>query len=112
MSVVIKPLFEPVQLTNANVTYYTAPVPTRVDKMTLTNPTAGAATATIYWVPSGGAAADGNAMVKSRSIQSLESWDVWPFIGHVLAVGDLIVAVASAGATINFFASGTAVSGQ
>lgn len=110
MAVVILPLFEVRQLTNAAVTYYTAPVATRIDKMTLHNPTAGAATATIYWVPSGGAAAAANALVTTRPIQSLESWDVTPFIGQVLAAGDFISALASAGAVLNFVASGTRVS--
>lgn len=110
MAVNIQPLIEVLPLTNAVATYFTAQVPTRIDKMTVANPTAGAATVTIHWVPNGGSAADNNALVKTRSVQSLESWDVWPFIGQVLAVGDTIQAVASAGATINLAASGTTVS--
>lgn len=110
MAVVVKPLFEVVQLTNGAVAYYTATVPTRIDKMTVHNPTGSAATVTVYWVPSGGAAGATNALVTTRPVQSLESWDVFPFMGQVLATGDNISAVASAGATINFSASGTLIS--
>ena len=110
MAVNIQPLIEVVPLTNATATYFTAQVPTRIDKMTVANPTGGAATVSIYWVPQSGTAGDSNVLVKTRPVQSLESWDVWPFIGQVLAVGDTIQAVASAGATINLAASGTTVS--
>ena len=113
MSVGITPLFEPVQLTNAAVTYFTAQVPTQIQKLTLNNPSATTAyKATINWVPSGSSATSANQIVTSRYLQALESWDVWPFIGHVLNVGDFISAFADTGAKLNFFGSGTTVSGS
>lgn len=112
MSAVIQPLFEPTQLTASAATYFTAQAPTRIDKMTVANPdTAVGYNVTIYWVPAGGGAGVANAIVSTRRLQPGETWDVFPFIGHVLGVGDLIDAVASTAAKINFFASGTVVSG-
>jgi hypothetical protein len=112
MSVIITPLFEPTQLTGAAATYFTAQVATQISKMTVSNPSSTTSyTCTIYWVPSGGTAGPANAIVTTRAIQPLETWDVWPFIGHVLAAGDFISAFASTAAKLNFFASGTTVSG-
>lgn len=112
MSVVIQPLFEPVQLTGAAATYFTAQVATRIDKMTLANPsTTTAYTATIYLVPSGQVAGVTYALVTARPLQPLETWDVWGAIGQVLAAGDFISAFASTTAKLNFFAAGTSVSG-
>lgn len=111
MSVILQPLWEPVQLTNAAVNYYTAGAFTLVGKCTVSNPTAGAAAVTIYWVPSGQSAAADNAIVTARIVQPKESFDVWPLIGHVLNVGDMIAALASVGGVLNFFGSGTTDSG-
>lgn len=111
MTVNIQPLFEPTQLTNADATYYTAAVQTRIDKMTVFNPTAAVHNVTIHWVPAGGAPTDANIIGgKARPLQPGENFDVWGFIGHVMGVGDFISAKADAGAALNFFASGTLVS--
>lgn len=112
MSVTIQPLFEPVQLAAAATNYFVAGSPTRIDKMTVANPdSANSYTVTIYWVPQSGAAGVANAIVTTRRLQPLETWDVYPMIGQVLNVGDAISALASTAAKVNFFASGTVFSG-
>lgn len=111
MSVTIVPLFEPTTIAGSATSYFAAPVPTQILKMTVANPNAVAYTVTIYWVPNGGAAGITNAIVTTRPIQALETWDVWPFIGHVLNTGDFIAALASTATKLVFFASGTQVSG-
>lgn len=111
MSVKILPLFEPVQLTGSAAIYFTAQVPTRIDKLTLANPSSTTAyTATLYLVPSGGSPSAANAIVTARPVQPLETWDVWSAIGQVLATGDTLQALASTAAALNMFAAGTSVS--
>lgn len=110
MAVTIITLFEPQQLTSSIAPYFTASVPTRIDKLTLSNPTASARQVSIYWVPRGGAAGPTNQIIAGRYIQPGESWDVSPLMGHVLTPGDEIAAVADSAAAVDFFGSGTAVS--
>lgn len=112
MAVTITPLFEPVQIANAATVYFTAQVPTQIQKLTVANPSNTTAySVTLYWVPNAGAAGVTNAIQTTRFIQALETWDAWPFIGHVLNPGDAIAALASVAAKLNFFGSGTQVSG-
>lgn len=113
MSNVIQPIIEPIQITNADATYFTAQVPTQVLKLTVCNPVGNAAAwISVNWIPSSGAVGATNLVLSQRYIQPGESWDVAPMIGQVLAVGDKISMKASAGATINAFGSGVAVSGS
>lgn len=109
MAVTIAPLIEPTQLTAAAVSYYRANVPTRIDKMTVANPTATPRSVTIYWVPSGGSPDGTNTIVATRFLNANETWDVSPMIGHTLGVGDTIQALASAATAIVIAASGTQV---
>lgn len=109
MAVTILPLIEPVQVAAADTIYYTAQVPTRIDKMTVTNPTATPRWITVNWVPSAGASSASNTMVFQRFVNAGESWDIAPMIGHTLAVGDTIHATASAATALVLSASGTQV---
>lgn len=109
MAVTILPLFEPVQVTAGTLTYYNATVPTRIDKMSVSNPTGTARWVTIYWVPSGASATAANTIVFQRYVNAGESWDVTPMIGHTLGIGDTIQAIASAATALVFAASGTQV---
>lgn len=110
MAVSIITLFEPQQLTSSIAAYFTAPVPTRIDKLTLSNPTTNARQVSIYWVPRGGAAGPTNQIIANRYLQPNETWDVYPLMGHVLSPGDEIAAVCDSAAAVDFFGSGTAVS--
>lgn len=113
MAYQIQPLWQPAQLQTAAGVWYNALVKTRIDKITVSNPSATAGnvyTVTIAWVPSGLMFGVPFQVVTTKAIQPLESWDAWPLIGHTLGVGDTIQALASTGAVLNFFGSGTTVS--
>lgn len=107
MAVVILPIIEPVQIANAATLYYTALLRTTIDKMTVSNPDAAVPySVTLYWVPAGAGPTGANIVQPARALQPLESWDAWVFIGQTLAVGDMIYALASTAAKLNFMASG------
>lgn len=108
MAVVIFSLFEPTQLTlSPTPALYVAQLRTQIDKITIANPSATTSyTATVYWVPALGAAASTNAIQTTRALQPLETWDVWTFIGHTIAVGDSIQAIASVANVLTAFGSG------
>lgn len=111
MANIIQPLFEPVQLTNAAVAYYTAAARTRIDKLTIHNPSATVTyNATIYWVPAAGAPGITNAIETLRPVLPHESWDVFSVIGQTLGVGDALYMLASTSAVLNAFASGLVMS--
>lgn len=111
MAFTIQPLFEPVRLTNVAVAYYTATARTQIQKLTISNPSAVTAyTATVYWVASTGAPTSLNAIETTRTILPLETWDVFSLIGHTLAAGDSIQALASTTNVLNFFGSGLVMS--
>ena len=115
MPVTLAPLFEPTQIANATTTYYTATNPTQIDKMTLVNSdNAAAHWASIYLVPSGGAAGAANRILlgnlPGKLLQPGESFDVTNAMGHILNPGDFIAAIADTAAKVTFFASGRVVS--
>lgn len=111
MAVTLNQLVAPQQIANSATTYYTAAVTTRIDKVSVTNPTATAATVTFYIVPSAGSVGDSTTITKTRSINTLETWTVFDLIGHVMNAGDTLRAVASAATTLTLMASGTQVTG-
>lgn len=108
-TITLLPLFEPLQLAAAASPLFTAIAPTRVDKLTVTNTDAAARTVSFYWVPGGGTFGAANLLVSARPLQVGESWDVQPFMGHVLAVGDQLFGLASAAGVVNVFGSGVQV---
>lgn len=112
MASTINPLFNAQQLSAAAATYFTAQVSTQILKLTIANTEpATAYTVSIHLVPAGDVAGPANLIVNERSLQGGESWDVWPAIGAVLGVGDMIAAVASVADKVNIFGSGLMVSG-
>lgn len=97
-----------VQITTAAVAYVTgaANAQTLVKRAVFTNVTAGAITITVHRVPSGGTAGATNMIIDTRSIAALGT-DLAPELANmVLTAGDTIQCLASANASINFFASG------
>lgn len=103
-----KRLVEGSQLTGSAVTYYTAPAKTKtiLKKLTLTNTSAGAVTATVYLIPSGGTAGDANTLKKAVSIAAGATYDCAEAVNHVLEPGDFLQALASAGTAVTLMASG------
>lgn len=107
MSVVAQTLFEETAVPNVDTTMYTAPTNSRVyiDKLTVTNPTAGALTITVNLVPSGGSVASTNVITSAYSIAAGGSYTFPEIVGHILGAGAFISAVGSA-AGLNMRASG------
>lgn len=95
------------QLTTSAVTYVTAVNERiRLERITLCNTTGGAVTATVYLVPSGGAAGVTNIVISAKSIAPGETYKCPELIGHVLESGGTLQALASAGASITITGSG------
>lgn len=105
--ITIGPLFEPQYLPNVAGVLYTALSRTMWDKVTVANPSASTAyTCSLYWCPNGASPTAANAMVTTRQLQPLETWDCWFFVGHTMGVGDTFQGVASVATALVIFASG------
>lgn len=91
--------FAPTVLTTSAATLYTVPTDNvlRSAVLRLSNTTAGLVTATVYAVPSGGTAADSNAVVKGLGIPANGFYDV---AVPVMSEADFIQALASAGTSV------------
>ena len=112
MAVTPKPLVASQQLTNSNASYYTATnVKTIIDKCTLCNTTAGAVTATIDVVDSGGSAGVTERLISARSIAAGETYVCPEVVGHILASGDTIQGLCSASTSLTIRVSGREFSG-
>lgn len=112
MAVTPKGLVASQQLTNASASYYLATnVKAIIDKMTICNTTAGAVTATVDLIDSGGSAGVTERIISARSIAAGETYTCPEAVGHVLNSGDSIAALASAGSALTFRVSGREVSG-
>jgi len=98
------------QLTGSAATYYTSPANTitTIAACTLTNTTAGAVTATMHLVVSGGAASASNMILSARTIAAGESYNVGAALGQSLAAGGFISALAGSSTSITLVASGYA----
>jgi len=103
-----KSLVNGTNLTNVAATYYTAPASTKaiIKKATFCNDDAIVVTVTINLVPSGGAAAYGNRITKTKSLAAGETWSCPDVENHVLEAGGFISMVASVTAKIGVRISG------
>lgn len=107
MAVTPKRLISGSQLTTSAATYYTATsVKARIDALVLTNTSAGAVTATVHLVPSGGSAGASNCILSARSLAAGESYVVPGALGQWLESGGTIQALASSATAITIVASG------
>jgi hypothetical protein len=95
-------------LTNGTVTYYTASlVRARVDKCTVTNPTAGNDSVTIFLVPSGGSAGVSNVVVDAKVVAAHETYPCGnEVVGHWIEPGGTIQASSAAGSVLSLMISG------
>jgi hypothetical protein len=110
MAVTPKCLVEPVLLTTANVNYYTVGKgATIIDKMTVINVTAFDDVITIYLVPSGGSAGSSNRIARNLRIAPDETYEFSKVEGHILNIGDSIMAVAGNASALSFRVSGREV---
>ena len=104
-----KRLTNPTVLTTSYVTQYAAPSATTtiVKQLIISNPTGTAATVNVSIVPSGGSASTSNNILGGLTV-SANSTLVFD-LSQVLATGDFISALASAGSTLNIVVSGVEV---
>lgn len=96
------------QLTTSAATYYTVPANTitTISACTLTNTTAGAVTATLYRVASGGSASAANCVLSARTIAAGESYNVGALIGQSYSAGWTLQGLAGSATSITLVASG------
>lgn len=107
MAISPKRLIAGSQIAATATTYYTATgVKARIDSCALTNTTAGAVTATVHLVPSGGSADATNCILSAKSLNAGETYIVPGAIGQWLEAGGTIQALASAATSIAIVASG------
>jgi hypothetical protein len=111
MTINVRCLVEAVQVTAAEVTYYTAPPNTRtlIDKLTGTNTNVGAVTITVSLVASGNSVGVGSQIVRTRALAAGETYGFPELVGHVLNPGDFISIAASSAASVNVRISGREV---
>lgn len=109
MTITAKVLIPPKQAEAAQTTQYTATnVRAILDKFTATNTSAGAVTISIHLITSG-VAADGNLIVKTKSLAANETYTFPELVGHILESGSSISTIASAASSITIRASGREV---
>lgn len=111
MAVVPKQLVAPVQVASSATDYIPAvTIKTRIDKVTVTNPTSTARTITFYIIPSGGSAGDSTTITKTYSVPGTSTWNCPDLVGQILTIGDKLQAVASAATALTLMISGTEIS--
>lgn len=101
------------QIANSATTYYTATnVRARIDACALTNTTAGAVTATLHIVPSGGTATASNCVLSAQSIPAGGTFTPPGVIGQWIERGGTLQALASAATSITLVVSGIEYAGN
>ena len=107
MSVTVKNIIPAKQAENAQTTQYTAiNCKTIIDAFTVTNTSAGNVQLSVNLVPVGGAPADGNLIMKTRSVAPNETYRCPELIGHVLEASGFISTLASAATSLTIRADG------
>jgi hypothetical protein len=103
-----KSLVDGTNLTDAAATYYTAGTGTKaiIKKATFCNDNSSVVTVTINLVPSGGSAAYGNRITKTKSLVAGETWSCPDVENHVLEAGGFISMLASVTAKVGVRISG------
>lgn len=101
------------ELTTASVTLHTSTnARTQITAATLTNKTAGAVTATIYIVDSGGAISDANApIIAGFSVAANSTVGLPELVAQALSAGQTLRALASANSALILWVSGDVVTG-
>ena len=111
MAVTVKVLIPAKTAENSQTTQYTANgVSAVIDKFTATNYSATAATISVNLVTAAGSAANGNLIVKTKTLQAAETYTFPELVGHVLAPSGFISTIAGTASAINIRASGREIS--
>lgn len=107
MTVTVKVLIPAKNAENTQTTQYTATgVKTIIDKFTATNYSGATATISVNLVTSADTAGNQNLIVKTKSLQSNETYTFPEIVGASMEPGGFISTVASATTSINIRASG------
>lgn len=103
-------LVAPVQLTNADAVYYTAPAATaaRISRAVFTNTSGSAVTITAY-VTTGGAGAAATTLISARSVAAGESYVSPELAGAVLPPASQLRGLCSANTSVTFTVSGVTI---
>ena len=112
MAVTVRALVAAKAAESSQTSQYTCPAATRaiIDKFTATNTSANSATLSVNIVTTGGTAADGNLITKTKAIAAGEVYTFPELVGHVLEPGGFISTLASAATSITIRASGREIS--
>ena len=110
MTVLVKDIIPPKQVENSQTTQYTATnCKTIIDKMTVTNTSAGNVTFSCNLVESGGTAGDSNLVIKARGIAPSETYLCPEIVGHTLEPSGFISTIAGSATSLTIKASGREV---
>ena len=110
MSVTVKVLVPAKTAENTQTTQYTATgVTAIIDKFTATNYSATAATLSVNLVTNADTAGNQNLIIKTKTLQSAETYTFPELVGHVLAPSGFISTIAGASSAINIRVSGREV---
>lgn len=103
-----KSMVDGINLTDAAATYYTVPTGTRgiIKKATFCNDHSSVVTVTINIVPSGGSAAYGNQITKTKSLAAGETWSCYDVENQVMETGGFISMLASVASKVGVRISG------
>lgn len=106
MTVTTSTLVAPQQLIASNVTYYTAAALTILDKMTLCNTTAVAATATFDLVPLSGTAGVTKRIMSAQSVAPGATYLCPEIAGHSIEIGYTLQGFSSTASALTVMVSG------
>jgi hypothetical protein len=108
VTVTPKVLIAAKQAANTQTTQYTAPASTKavVDKFTVTNTSANAASLSVNLVTTGGSPGASNLIVDARVIAPDECYTLPELVGQVLEAGGYISTLASAASALTIRCSG------
>lgn len=107
MTVTVRNIIPSKQAEAAQTTQYTASnCKALIDKFTVTNTTATAATFACNLVAYGGTAGDANLVLKTHTIAAGETYCCPELVGHVLESGGFISTLAGTASALTIYASG------
>lgn len=99
-------LIPPTFLQTTAATLYTATVPTRIDKLTITNTSGSSATATVYIGDGTSSLGPVNLITVEHSVASKATFNSPDVVGHVLPAGYVIQALSGTAGVLSIMASG------
>lgn len=110
MTVTVKVLVPAKTAENTQTTQYTANgVTAIIDKFTVTNYSANAATISVNLVTSATIVGNSNLITKSKTLQASEVYTFPELVGQILSPGDFISTIAGTASAINIRVSGREV---